>query len=217
MEQMIASAIGTTKFLVPLAFLTLVIFSIVSVGIMFERAMTLKRVRRVEDSDFGVLRDMILKNQDQALRATVAASQAPSATALQAGLELRDSHPDLVHEAITQEIEIQCAELGRNLPILGTIASTAPYVGLFGTVLGILNAFAEIARTNQTGASAVAKPISEALFATGVGLGVAIPAVMAFNYFSGRVNDLSLHVENHALKLAARLPAMKAGVEENEA
>lgn len=216
MEQLIKSAIGTTQFLVPLAFITLAIFSIASVGVMIERALTLARIRRIEDADYSALRDMILKNQDEALRASVAASQAPSAMALQAGLDLHNTNPDLMHEAITQEIEVQCAELGRNLPILATIASTAPYVGLFGTVLGILNAFSEIARTNQTGASQVAQPISEALFVTGVGLGVAIPAVMAFNYFSGRVNDLSLIVENHALKMAARLPVMKAPVNRSE-
>jgi biopolymer transport protein ExbB len=95
--------------------------------------------------------------------------------------------------------------LNRNLSILATIASTAPYVGLFGTVLGILSAFATIARTGQTGASVVAAPIAEALTATAMGLGVAIPAVMAYNYFSGRVNDMMLRVETHAIDLTARL------------
>jgi biopolymer transport protein ExbB len=72
-------------------------------------------------------------------------------------------------------------------------------------VLGILSAFARIAATGQTGASAVAGPIAEALTATGLGLGVAIPAVMAYNYLSGRVGDIMLRVETHALDLSARL------------
>jgi biopolymer transport protein ExbB/TolQ len=118
----------------------------------------------------------------------------------------------LVHEAVTQGIEVQSALLHRNLPILATIASTAPYVGLFGTVLGILQAFAKIATTGQTGASVVAAPIAEALTATALGLGVAIPAVMAYNYFSGRVNDLTLRVETHTLDLAARLASLKTPV-----
>jgi len=217
LEHVIRSAIGTAPILVWLAFLTLVVFSIVSITVVIERALSLKRTRRIEDADYRTLKEMLIRNQHEALRASVAASQAPSAMALQAGLDLRDANPDLAHEAVTQEIEVQCAELHRNLPLLATVASTAPYVGLFGTVLGILNAFHKIAETGQTGAAAVAAPIAEALFATAMGLGVAIPAVMAYNFFSGRVNDLSLRVETHALDMAARLPNMKAPVEGGEA
>jgi biopolymer transport protein ExbB/TolQ len=108
---------------------------------------------------------------------------------------------------------MQSAELGRNVPKLATIASVAPYIGLFGTVLGILDAFGHIAATGQTGAKVVAGPISEALVATALGLGVAIPAVMAYNYFSGRVNSLSQLVEDHALELTARLPQLGIGAE----
>jgi biopolymer transport protein ExbB/TolQ len=213
MEQLIGSAINTTHILVPLSFLVLVVFSFVSVAVMIERAMTLKRIRRIEDADYKSLKEMLVRGQHDAVRATVAASQAPSAMTLQAGFDLQDINPDLAHEAITQEIEVQCAELQGQLPLLATIASTAPYIGLFGTVLGILNAFHVIAQTGQTGASQVAAPIAEALFATAMGLGVAIPAVMGYNYFSGRINDLSLRVETHALDMAARLPGMKTKTE----
>ena len=217
MEQLIKSAIGTAPFFVWVAFFALVAFSIASITVVIERALALKRIRRIEDEDYRVLKDMLIRRQHEALRASVAASQAPSAMALQAGLDLKGANPDLAHEAITQEIEVQCADLHRNLPILATIASTAPYVGLFGTVLGILNAFHKIAETGQTGAAVVAAPIAEALFATAMGLGVAIPAVVAYNYFSGRVNELSLRVETHALDMAARLPGLKAPVEGGEA
>jgi biopolymer transport protein ExbB len=216
-ESMIASAIASTRFLVPLAFLTLIIFSFASIAVMIERALTLKRIRRIEDTDYREIKNMLIGGQHEAVRASVAASQAPSAMALQAGLDLQGTNPELAHEAVAQEIEVQCADLNQNLPILATIASTAPYIGLFGTVLGILNAFHKIAETGQTGAAVVAAPIAEALFATAVGLGVAIPAVMAYNYFSGRVNDLSLRVETHALDMAARLPGMRTKTEGGEA
>jgi biopolymer transport protein ExbB/TolQ len=102
---------------------------------------------------------------------------------------------------MNQEVNVQIARLQNNLPLLATAASTAPYVGLFGTVLGILSAFRMIAETGQTGAAVVAGGISEALIATALGLGVAIPAVMAYNYFTARVNTLSLQIETHALDL----------------
>jgi biopolymer transport protein ExbB len=187
----------------------LVLFSVVSVGVMIERGLSLRRIGRVEETDYKSLRQLLHRGQRDAVRAAVAASSAPSAAALQAGFELREANPDFVHEAITQEIEVQCAELQGQLPLLATVASTAPYIGLFGTVLGILTAFDQIAKTGQTGASVVAAPIAEALTATALGLGVAIPAVMAYNYFSGRVNALSLKVETHALDLAARLSLLK--------
>jgi biopolymer transport protein ExbB/TolQ len=187
----------------------LILFSVVSIGVMIERLINLRRMRQIEESEYSALRDMLRQGQVDSAAACIAASQAPSVAALQAGLDLKDAHPDLVHEAITQEIEVQSAFLHRNLPMLATVASTAPYVGLFGTVLGILLAFGKIAETGQTGASVVAAPIAEALTATALGLGVAIPAVMAYNYFSGRVNDLSLRVETHALELAARWASLK--------
>ena len=213
MEKFIASAIGTSPLLVMLAFVTLVLFSMLSITVVIERALALKRIRGIEDADYRSIKEMLMRGQFDAVRASVAASQAPSAMTLQAGFDLQNINPDLAHEAVTQEIEVQCAELNRNLPILATVASTAPYIGLFGTVLGILNAFHKIAETGQTGAAVVAAPIAEALFATAVGLGVAIPAVMAYNYFSGRVNDLSLRVETHALDMAARLPGMRVKTE----
>src|SRR6478735_6289984 len=78
-------------------------------------------------------------------------------------------------------------DLERNLGILGTLGNNAPFIGLFGTVLGIIKAFADLSRNQAGGAGAVMSGISEALVATAVGLMVAIPAVIAFNFFQGRV------------------------------
>lgn len=193
----------------------LVLFSIISLSIIIERSLALSRARKLEESEFALLREGWRQNSP-VIAQRVAQSQAPSARAVQAGLDLlgdlRNSPRasasgarELARETITQGLDVESARLSRNLPILGTVASTAPYIGLFGTVLGILSAFARIAQTGQTGASAVAAPIAEALTATGLGLGVAIPAVMAYNFLSGRVSDLMLRVETHALDLSARL------------
>ncbi len=94
------------------------------------------------------------------------------------------------------------AELKRGLGGLATIGSTAPFVGLFGTVVGIINAFREIAtRGGQTGIGAVAGGISEALVTTAIGLAVAIPAVMMFNYLTGRVEAFDVEMDNSSSEL----------------
>lgn len=192
----------------------LILFSIASLSIVIERALGLSRARKLEESEYILLREGWRQNSPL-IAQRVGQSEAPSARAVQSGLALMgdlqsssrtsaSTTRELAREAITQGLDVESARLSRNLPILGTVASTAPYIGLFGTVLGILSAFARIAQTGQTGASAVAAPIAEALTATGLGLGVAIPAVMAYNLLTGRVSDLMLRVETHALDLSAR-------------
>jgi biopolymer transport protein ExbB/TolQ len=85
--------------------------------------------------------------------------------------------------------------------VLATIGSTAPFVGLFGTVIGILHAFQQIATQKTSGIGAVAGGISEALVTTAFGLLVAIPAVMAFNYFTGRVEAFDVEMDNSSSEL----------------
>lgn len=204
-----ATAIGEGNFTelgVLLAKDVLIVFSILSFAVIIERAISLKKARAAEEADYKTLRSAFVRKEAAAVRAGVSGSTAPSALALAAGLEHGSEDIEIVREAIAQEVVVQTAELQRNLPVLATVASTAPYIGLFGTVLGILDAFHTISITGQTGASVVAGGISEALLATALGLGVAIPAVIAYNAFNGKVNSLSLTVETHALDLASRLP-----------
>jgi len=93
------------------------------------------------------------------------------------------------------------AELKRGLGGLATIGSTAPFVGLFGTVIGILNAFRQISAQKTSGLGAVAGGISEALVTTAIGLFVAIPAVMMFNYFTNKVEAFDVEMDNSSSEL----------------
>ena len=93
------------------------------------------------------------------------------------------------------------AKLKRGLSVLATIGATAPFVGLLGTVIGILHAFQQIATQKIAGIGAVAGGISEALVTTAFGLFVAIPAVMAFNYFTGRVENFDVEMDNSSGEL----------------
>jgi len=188
----------------------LIIFSVASVAVIIERAISLRKIASMEERDYRLLRDAMRKREIEAVRACAASGMAPSTAALQAGLEHGSADQEIMREAIAQEVVVQTSMLQRNLPTLATVASTAPYVGLFGTVLGILDAFHTIATTGKTGASIVAGGISEALVTTALGLAVAIPAVMAYNYFNSVINRLSLVVETHTIDLTSRLPDLQA-------
>jgi biopolymer transport protein ExbB/TolQ len=91
-------------------------------------------------------------------------------------------------KAAERVLEKQLAALERGLPALGTIGSVAPFIGLFGTVLGVMRAFRDLAGAAGAGPGVVAIGISEALVATAAGLFVAIPAVVAYNYFTTQAN-----------------------------
>jgi biopolymer transport protein ExbB/TolQ len=103
--------------------------------------------------------------------------------------------------ALQRAIAIKTAEFKRGLSGLATIGSTAPFVGLFGTVFGIINAFRGMKNAESAGIAAVAGGISEALFTTALGLLVAVPAVWLFNYFTGKVDGFVVEMDNSASEL----------------
>ena len=93
------------------------------------------------------------------------------------------------------------AELKRGLSGLATIGATAPFVGLFGTTVGIINAFKGMASAKSAGLSSVAGGISEALVTTAFGLFVAVPAVWAYNIFTGKVEAFGIEMTNSSSEL----------------
>jgi biopolymer transport protein ExbB len=108
---------------------------------------------------------------------------------------------DASKRALDRAEAIVRAELKRGVSGLATIGSTAPFVGLFGTVVGIINAFKGISNEKSTGLAAVAGGISEALVTTAIGLFVAIPAVMVFNYFTNKIEAFDVEMGNSSSEL----------------
>lgn len=101
-----------------------------------------------------------------------------------------------VERALNRAATSQITELEHRIPFLGTIGAAAPFVGLFGTVVGILSAFNEIAEQGNASLSTVAAPIGNALFATAAGLFAAIPAVVAYNSFVSRIRVFDTEMSN---------------------
>jgi biopolymer transport protein ExbB len=134
-----------------------------------------------------------------------------------------DRH-ELLERNLKQQVLRERRTLEQGLAVLASVGSTAPFVGLFGTVWGIMTAMKDISRLGNASIDVVAGPIGEALIATGVGIAVAIPAVLAFNYFVRRVKSVTadlddfandfLNLAQHAVLRADRRPADARNVRE---
>jgi biopolymer transport protein ExbB len=119
----------------------------------------------------------------------------------QVSTEISGETIEASRRALDRASAIVHAELKRGVSSLATIGSTAPFVGLFGTVLGIIHAFQGISSQHTTGIGAVAGGISEALVTTAIGLFVAIPAVWVYNYFTSKIEAFDVEMDNSSSEL----------------
>ena len=113
----------------------------------------------------------------------------------------RDDLLDTVRRSIQRASALTAADLKKGVAALATIGSTAPFVGLLGTVVGVINAFVGIAATGSGGIGAVSAGIAEALVETALGLFVAIPAVWFYNYLTGRIESFNVEMDNSSSEL----------------
>ena len=183
-----------------------------SIGVMIDRWLAYnaakKQSRQFAPAVAGALREGKL---DEAIKLAERYKKSHLAKVVVAGLQEFQAHElsteipgetiDSSQRALERAQAIVHAELNRGLSGLATIGSTAPFVGLFGTVIGIINAFEGISQEKSTGLGAVAGGISEALVATAIGLFVAIPAVWMFNYFNGQVEGFDVEMDNSSSEL----------------
>jgi biopolymer transport protein ExbB len=183
-----------------------------SIGVMMDRWLAFQAARK-QSRQFapivaGALREGKL---DEAIRVAERNKKSHLAKVVNAGLlefraheqstEIPGDKIEASRRALDRASAIVHAELERGLSGLATIGSTAPFVGLLGTVIGIIDAFREIQGQNGTGISAVAGGISEALVTTALGLTVAIPAVMMFNYFTSKIKAFDVEMDNSSSEL----------------
>lgn len=169
----------------------LVIMSVVSVGMIFERLMTLKKIS--EESIRTRLR-IKMALQTNSLQDFEDLAKDPSSlegrAAGQAMKHMKDAGLKGFEEVFNTFILIEKPDLEKYLSVLATIASNAPFIGLLGTVLGIMKAFNDLAQATDAGQQTVMAGISVALVATATGLFVAIPAGIFYNYFTRKVKGI---------------------------
>lgn len=182
----------------------LLIMSILSITTMLDRYLTLRSARgdaRVFIRHINRMLDE--RGREQALAACERYTQpvAVVARAILAQAGGREAKERALHHSLQSQIK----ELEHYVPLLGTIASTAPFVGLLGTVIGIIKAFSDIAANTGGGPEVVASGIAEALITTACGLVVAIPALMAYNYFVHQIQRLTDEIDLAAYDLVEKL------------
>lgn len=171
----------------------LILLSIISVTVVLERLWSLKNIGSVTLRITESLLEPIKKGQrDLAIAICKQNSQSPAARIFlnvleRDGTQGHETTSTLAIEAMFEETQ----KLKKHLWILGTVASSAPFIGLLGTVVGIIKAFESMAIAGTGGFAVVAAGISEALVATALGLAVAIIAVIFYNYFQTRISTLN--------------------------
>ena len=179
----------------------LIILSIVSVAVILERFWSLRNAAAVTQMIATSILDSVKQGRrDLALALCEQNSESAAARVFLAMLAQNESLDKLsasMNEAMFEESQ----KMKKNLWILGTVASSAPFIGLLGTVIGIIKAFENMAVVGTGGFSVVAAGISEALVATALGLGIAIIALIFYNYFQVRIGNLSGLVRIQAMKL----------------
>ena len=179
----------------------IVIASIVSLAIIGERFWTLQTRRVIPKHLVAQVWHWAKNDQLDAARIQALREGSPLGRILAAGLVNRHHSREIMKESIEDAGRHVVHEMERYLGALGTIASISPLLGLLGTVTGMIRAFNEIVAHGVGNPAVVAGGISEALIATASGLVVAIPSLIFYRYFRGRVDEFVVRMEQEALKL----------------
>lgn len=213
--DMSLTALWTSMSLIAKAIVVVMLaMSIFSIWVMVERFITFTQAKNQSLKLLGALSNVLTKGDyQQAIDVTKKYKSSHLAKVISAGLlefeaarrDKRFTDPEVGVEAARQGMDrtamITVAELKENLGVLATIGATAPFVGLLGTVLGIIHAFEKMA-TSGGGIASVSAGIAEALITTAIGLGVAIPAVWAYNYFQNRIDRFTVEMSNSGSEMA---------------
>jgi biopolymer transport protein ExbB/biopolymer transport protein TolQ len=193
----------------------MLLMSIYSLSIMIERFMTYRKAKKQSRAYAPKVAKLLKDGKIQdAIKISSGKEVKNShlAKVLLAGLQeyeyqkesgggTRDDMMESAHRAIERATALNLTDLKRGLAGLATVGATAVFVGLFGTVAGIINAFRGMALTGSGGIGAVSAGIAEALIATAFGLFVAIPAVWGYNYLTARIEGFTVEMDNSASEL----------------
>ncbi|MAL98423.1 protein TolQ [Hydrocarboniclastica marina] len=207
--------IANASFLVQMVMLLLLLASVVSWGIIFQRLKIFKQARKSHETfeerfwsgmDLGQLyREVNASPTPYGGMESVFRAGFKEFSRLRQQSEDRDAILEGTQRAMRVALSREGDKLENHLPFLATVGSTSPYIGLFGTVWGIMNSFRGLAQMQQATLATVAPGISEALIATAMGLFAAIPAVMAYNRFAAQSDTLLRNYETFAEEFSSIL------------
>lgn len=187
----------------------LILCSVVALGITLERIWTLRASKVCPDHLIAEVWLALKEGRFDQKSLEGLRRNSPLGRVLAAGLAHKDDSRDLMKERIEDTGRHVVHELERYLNTLGTIAAIAPLLGLLGTVVGIMKVFAVITAQGTGDAQALAGGIAEALITTAAGLAIAIPTLIVYRYFHGKVDDLVVRMEADAIRLIEALHGRK--------
>ncbi|MDD5128394.1 MAG: MotA/TolQ/ExbB proton channel family protein [Candidatus Omnitrophica bacterium] len=190
--------------------IVLLAISVASVAIILERVIFYYSKSRLKRKDLmPKVRHELKKGGVNPAMRICKESNAPFAQVVYAGLSFFDCSEKEISNNMERQVIIETVILERFTSVIGTIGSISVYVGLFGTVLGIIRAFHDISISGSGGISVVISGISEALACTAAGLCVAVPAVVAYNYFMKKIDDFIKDMELAASETMDLISAIK--------
>ena len=174
----------------------LLLLSCISIGLILERFFTLRRVKKDSDNINKRISIALQTYNLEDIEYIANDIHTLEGRALSYGLKhLKENGSQGLEEIFNAFVHLERPKLDRYLSVLATIGSTAPYIGLLGTVLGIMKAFNDLSTASEAGQATVMAGISVALVATAIGLFVAIPAVVFFNYYQRQVKSILMNLE----------------------
>ena len=179
----------------------IILCSVAALAIIGERLWSLQKKYVAPATLLAQVQQWLGDNEIEPARIAALRASSPLGKILAAGLINRDHDREIIKEAIENAGRHVVPELERYLRSLGSIAAISPFLGLFGTVIGMIDMFSGIGQHGVGDPSIVAAGIAVALINTAAGLGVAIPSLLFYRYFRGRVNDLLIEMEGEAVKL----------------
>jgi biopolymer transport protein ExbB len=200
-ERLLAFTLGGAGWVLWL----LIGLSVVSVAVMIERGWFFATHRINATALEEQLRRLLAAHKLDEARAAVKAGDTTEERVVRTGLNEVERGHEAVGAAMFGAKARERMRLERNLAFLGTLGNNAPFIGLFGTVLGIIKAFHDLAGNQAGGVAVVMSGISESLVSTAVGLLVAIPAVIGFNFFNRQVRSTIANVDSLAHVVLAQL------------
>ncbi len=184
-----------------LIMIPILLCSILALAIIIERFWTLRPQKIAPQAIVHDLMARLKKKELNGKRLRELQEESPLGRVLAAGLLNAKHGREIMKESIEEEASHVVHELERFLTALGTVAAVAPLLGLLGTVIGMIDVFAEIQVAGTGNTQALAGGISKALITTAVGLTVAIPALVCHRFFQRKVDELVVEMEQQALKL----------------
>jgi biopolymer transport protein ExbB/TolQ len=186
--------------------------SVISIGAALERWIFFRKNKSEGKQLDDELAKALKKDDYAAAHKALGKSKSLEASILREALEWKKGGPEAVNDALESALGRARGDLDRGATLLGTLGNNAPFVGLFGTIIGVIEAFSHLGASAQGGGMAkVMGGIAEALIATGVGIFVAIPAVVAYNVFQKKAEEIEGHTQSLARLVTAWLHTYPEG------